>query len=161
MKRYLTRQLNAKEITEAASVIDALMLSAKNVRNSTIFLINNIITAYEYNTSTKLFDLKTELHQNQQSNLDIINKIIPVYNQHASSKKVSPDQKVKTLNLFTEHITVTTRNQILNHKLIEQTLKSAEALKEPHLKAYANTHSYIAQSTLQKQWMILNIILKH
>ena len=150
MENYLTRRLVSKEITAATAVIDALMLSAKNVRNSTIFLINNIITAYEYNTSTKLFDLKKDLHNNQVENLELINKIIPLYNKHASSKKLKPGQKVKTLNLYTEHITSITRNQILNHKLIEQTLKSAEALKIQSLKAYDNTHSYIAQYTLQK-----------
>ena len=150
MENYLTRRLVSEEITAATAVIDALMLSAKNVRNSTIFLINNIITAYEYNTSTKLFDLKKDLHNNQVENLELINKIIPLYNKHASSKKLKPGQKVKTLNLYTEHITSITRNQILNHKLIEQTLKSAEALKIQSLKAYDNTHSYIAQYTLQK-----------
>ena len=67
MKSYLTYRLKSKKITpEAYAVVDAYLLSAKNVRNSVVFLINNILTAYTYNKENKQFLLKEELHQNQK-----------------------------------------------------------------------------------------------
>ena len=81
MKSYLTYRLKSKKITpEAYAVVDAYLLSAKNVRNSVVFLINNILTAYTYNKENKQFLLKEELHQNQKDMIAFMNKAITAFN---------------------------------------------------------------------------------
>ena len=143
MKSYLTYRLKSKKITpEAYAVVDAYLLSAKNVRNSVVFLINNILTAYTYNKENKQFLLKEELHQNQKDMIAFMNKAITAFNL-----KRDEDKQYKE---FDSVLSLNTQRQLLDKSLVEQALKLVEADKEEHLRAFANTHSFIAQMILQQ-----------
>ena len=125
MKSYLTYRLKSKKITpEAYAVVDAYLLSAKNVRNSVVFLINNILTAYTYNKENKQFLLKDELHQNQKDMIAFMNKAITAFNL-----KRDEDKQYKE---FDSVLSLNTQRQLLDKSLVEQALKLVEADKEEH-----------------------------
>lgn len=87
MQTYLTYSLKSKLITEAiTSVVDAMLLSAKNVRNCVIFQINNILTAYNYSKESQLYILTdpSRLHANQIQAITLINQVIPEFNKKRS-----------------------------------------------------------------------------
>ncbi len=106
MKTYLTYSLRSKSLTESiTNVIDANLLSAKNVRNCVIFQINNILTAYQYNKDSKSYELRNadQLHVNQVNAIDLINKVIPLFNQSRDADK--------QYNLFNAQISSKTLRQ--------------------------------------------------
>ncbi len=145
MKTYLTYSLRSQLLTKSiTNVIDANLLSAKNVRNCVIFQINNILTAYQYNKDSKSYELRNadQLHVNQVNAIELINKVIPRFNQSRDADK--------QYNLFNKQISSKTLRQLLDKSLIEHTIRHGEISKDENQRAYANTHSYISQMILQK-----------
>ncbi len=145
MKTYLTYSLRSQLLTKSiTNVIDANLLSAKNVRNCVIFQINNILTAYQYNKDSKSYELRNadQLHVNQVNAIELINKVIPLFNQSRDADK--------QYNLFNKQISSKTLRQLLDKSLIEHTIRHGEISKDENQRAYANTHSYISQMILQK-----------
>ena len=143
MISYLTYRLKTKHISAAVeAVADAYMLSAKNVRNSVIFIVNNLLTAYQYQKDTENYVLRDKLYKNQKQIIKAFNQAISAMNGKLASDK--------QLQKFTREISIKTYHQHLNKSLIERTLKIVEEDKPAAQKAYANTHSYVAQMILQK-----------
>ena len=72
MKINLTYSINKTLIPDFYyEVLSCYGLSAKNIKNATLFIIKNIFNSYTYNKEFT-YTLKTNLHQNQ---LDIIHTI--------------------------------------------------------------------------------------
>ena len=82
LKINLTYSVNNKLIPDFYSeVLGYYGLSAKNIKNSALFIINNIFSAYSYNKDSDSYFLKNNLHDNQQEIFEIINSTINHLNQ--------------------------------------------------------------------------------
>lgn len=143
MISYRSIQISPKKITNAIfAVADSYCLSAKNVRNSSIFISNNLISAYQYHPDTQTYVLKDKLHENQKDSIAYFNLAVDAYNEN---KK--PDLQ---LQKFTSSISVKVQRQHLNKSLVEKALKLSEKDKADAQRSYSCTHSYVAQMILQK-----------
>ena len=92
LKINLTYSVNNKLIPDFYSeVLGYYGLSAKNIKNSALFIINNIFSAYSYNKDSDSYFLKNNLHDNQQEIFEIINSTI----NHLNKKlKIKFDQNM-------------------------------------------------------------------
>ncbi len=81
MKINLTYTVNKKLIPEFYSeVLSCYCLSAKNIKNSTLFIIKNILNSYTYHKELNTYMLKDNLHTNQLDILNTVNKTITQLN---------------------------------------------------------------------------------
>jgi len=67
-------------------VCQALTLQSKNLRNTTHFAVNNVLTAYEWDAAAKASRLKTELHANQTNAIRRFNTAIDKINEKREEK---------------------------------------------------------------------------
>jgi len=87
MKINLTYTVNKKLIPEYYNeVLDCYGLSAKNIKNSTLFIVKNIFTSYTYDKDLKTYTLKNNLHQNQLNIISTVNQTIIRLNAKLKSK---------------------------------------------------------------------------
>ena len=87
MKINLTYTINKKLIPDFYNeVLSCYGLSAKNIKNSTLFIIKNIFTSYCYNKELKTYTLKENLHQNQLDIISTVNQTIIVLNSKLKAK---------------------------------------------------------------------------
>ena len=154
MKINLTYTVNKKSIPDYYhEVLSCYGLSAKNIKNSTLFIIKNIFTSYTYDKDLKIYTLKTHLHQNQLDIIYIINQTISNLNAklkakyenklnlyHQAKEKYEEDNKYKEskkefklkepkLIQFNEYVSTIdskTYYQIINKTLLENVIKSKE-----------------------------------
>ena len=77
----LTQNLHAILPLEIQSVFQAYMVSAKNIRNKTVFIITNLQSSYTFNKESQVFNLKQKLHANQTDIINIANLIITQLNE--------------------------------------------------------------------------------
>ena len=170
MKINLTYSVNNKLIPDFYSeVLGYYGLSAKNIKNSALFIINNIFSAYSYNKDSDSYFLKNNLHDNQQEIFEIINSTINHLNKklkikfdqnmaqfihqkeintNTNNSKIKKPQLVQ-FNSYSEIIDSKTYYQILDKSLLENVIKHKEKVK-PEYKDYTIVHSHLAQSVLQK-----------
>ena len=176
MKINLTYQLNIKQLVNANQAIinktiidkksleDYLQvlsyygLAAKNIYNSALFIVNNILTSYEYDKNNHNYKLKNKLHDNQQDIINTVNLAINTINNKRLNKlknKANNKSKIKKpkplvlLSLYENTITKSVYYQIINKTVLEETIK----LKEKHNKVYQDytlVHSHLAQATIHK-----------
>ena len=170
LKINLTYSVNNKLIPDFYSeVLGYYGLSAKNIKNSALFIINNIFSAYSYNKDSDSYFLKNNLHDNQQEIFEIINSTINHLNkklkikfdqnmaQFIHQKEINTntnntkikEPKLVQFNLYSEIIDSKTYYQILDKSLLENVIKHKEKVK-PEYKDYTIVHSHLAQSVLQK-----------
>ena len=173
LKINLTYSVNNKLIPDFYSeVLGYYGLSAKNIKNSALFIINNIFSAYSYNKDSDSYFLKNHLHDNQQEIFEIINSTINILNKklkikfdqnmakfihqkeinnntnNSNNPKIK-EPKLVQFNLYSEIIDSKTYYQILDKSLLENVIKYKEKIK-PEYKDYTIVHSHLAQSVLQK-----------
>ena len=173
LKINLTYSVNNKLIPDFYSeVLGYYGLSAKNIKNSALFIINNIFSAYSYNKDSDSYFLKNNLHDNQQEIFEIINSTINILNKklkikfdqnmakfihqkeintntnNSNNPKIK-EPKLVQFNLYSEIIDSKTYYQILDKSLLENVIKHKEKIK-PEYKDYTIVHSHLAQSVLQK-----------
>ncbi len=87
MKINLTYTVNKKSIPDFyCEVLNCHGLSAKNIKNSSLFIIKNIFNSYTYNKELNTYILKDNLHQNQLDILNTINQTILTLNAKLKSK---------------------------------------------------------------------------
>ena len=171
LKINLTYSVNNKLIPDFYSeVLGYYGLSAKNIKNSALFIINNIFSSYSYNKDSDSYFLKNNLHDNQQEIFEIINSTINHLNKklkikfdqnmakfihqkeintnNSNNTKIK-EPKLVQFNLYSEIIDSKTYYQILDKSLLENVIKHKEKIK-PEYKDYTIVHSHLAQSVLQK-----------
>ena len=87
MKINLTYTVNKKLIPDFYNeVLSCYGLSAKNIKNSTLFIVKNIFTSYTYDKDLKTYTLKENLHQNQLDIISTVNQTITQLNSKLKSK---------------------------------------------------------------------------
>jgi len=168
MKINLTYTVNKNLIPDYYyEVLSCYGLSAKNIKNSTLFIIKNIFTSYTYNKELNTYTLKTHLHQNQ---LDIIHTVNQTINQLNSKLKAKYDIKLNIykqakekyeeenkykepkfiqFNEYTNEIDTKIYYQIINKTLLENVIKTKE-LNNINYQDYSEVHSHLAQSVVQQ-----------
>ena len=168
MKINLTYQLNIKQLSndklDKQSLEDYLQvmayygLAAKNIYNSALFIINNILTSYQYDKDNNNYKLKNKLHDNQKDMINIVNLAISSINKKRINRfniNKSKNTNIKITNnpaLFSLYGNVINKNtyyQITNDVLLETTIKLKEKLN-PDYQDYTAIHSHVAQPTIQK-----------
>ena len=157
MESYRSIRLNHKKIsTEVETVLDAYCLSAKNIYNSSLFIINNLFSSYNYNTETCEYEQKTNLHANQKDLITLTNKILNKLNLNHSKKlqlkkekDPTAETKPRVFKQYTTTISKKTYYHILDKTVLENVLRSSEKEKEIANKDYTITHNHLAQPVLQ------------
>jgi len=87
MKINLTYSINKTLIPDFYhEVLSCYGLSAKNIKNSTLFIVKNIFTSYTYDKDLKTYTLKNNLHQNQLDIISTVNQTITQLNSKLKSK---------------------------------------------------------------------------
>ena len=87
MKTNLTYCVNKNLIPDFYyEVLTAYGLSAKNIKNSSLFIIKNIFNSYTFNKELKSYQLKSNLHANQQEVIKLTNQAITILNQKLKIK---------------------------------------------------------------------------
>lgn len=76
---------------------DALGLVSKNLSNSTVFLINQVLSSYSFDEASKLYQRQGKLHDNQQKVLDFINAALAEINTEQSAKRAAKIAKEKAV----------------------------------------------------------------
>lgn len=150
-------------------VLSCYGLSAKNIKNSTLFIIKNIFNSYTYNKNLNNYTLKTNLHQNQ---LDIISTVNQTINQLNTKLQSKYDSKLNLYNhlkeefdnnnndkekepkliqfrSYTNEIDSKTYYQIINKSLLENVIKTKELLNVNYID-YGQVHSHLAQAVVQQ-----------
>ena len=67
-------------------VLSCYGLSAKNIKNSSLFIIKNIFNSYTYNKELNTYILKDNLHQNQLDIISTVNQTIINLNAKLKAK---------------------------------------------------------------------------
>ena len=161
-------------------VLSCYGLSAKNIKNSSLFIIKNIFNSYTYNKELNKYTLKSNLHQNQ---LDIISTVNQTINQlnsklkakydiklnlyHQAKEKYEEENKDKEqkeeftlkepkliqFNEYSQTIDTKTYYQIINKTLLENVIKTKELnnkINNLNYQDYSEVHSHLAQSVVQQ-----------
>ena len=148
MKTSLTYELNGLP-DFYRKVLGCYTLAAKNVRNSSLFIINNIKSSYHYNDENKTYIIIENLHQNQKDVLNYVNRAITILNQKKLGKQKNKENSKDTVKLFSYYTNVidkSTYYQIFDKTLLENALKYKESVSE--YKDYTIIHSSVAQSVV-------------
>jgi IS605 OrfB family transposase len=154
-------------------VLSCYGLSAKNIKNSTLFIIKNIFNSYTYNKELNNYTLKDNLHTNQLDIISTVNQTIlnlnaklkdkydsklKLYNQakekhfNKSNNKEEFKEKEPKLIQFNEYsstIDSKTYYQIINKSLLENVIKTKESINKKFID-YGEVHSHLAQAVVQQ-----------
>ena len=160
MKINLTYTVNKKSIPDYYhEVLNCYGLSAKNIKNSTLFIIKNIFTSYTYDKELKTYTLKNNLHQNQLDLISTVNQTISnlnaklkaKYEQKLNTYNKDKDKEPKLIqfNEYSQTIDSKTYYQIINKTLLENVIKTKE-LNNINYQDYSEVHSHLAQSVVQQ-----------
>jgi len=165
MKINLTYSITDKNLIPDFyyEVLDYYGLSAKNIKNSTVFIIKNILSSYTYDKVSDSYILIDNLHSNQKDMLDFANQATVKVNSNLAKnfqkkqKKETenindnPDKKpivLKQLKFYTNIIDKDTYFQILDKSILENTLKMKE--ENSSFQDHSLIHSHLAQSVVHK-----------
>jgi len=153
-------------------VLSCYGLSAKNIKNSTLFIIKNIFNSYTYNKELNNYTLKDNLHQNQLEIIHTVNATIinlnaklkskynsklNLYNQlkekhvNSGSKEEFKEKEPKLIqfNSYSNEIDSKTYYQIINKSLLENVIKTKESINKKFID-YGEVHSHLAQAVVQQ-----------
>ena len=155
-------------------VLSCYGLSAKNIKNSSLFIIKNIFNSYTYNKELNTYILKDNLHQNQLDILNTINQTIltlnaklkskyeyklNLYNQlkekHLNNQNNNKEEfkekepKLIQFNEYLSNIDSKTYYQIINKSLLENVIKTKESINKEFVD-YGEVHSHLAQAVVQQ-----------
>src|SRR5579875_2675663 len=88
MKINLTYSVNDKTLIPDFyhKVLDYYGLSAKNIKNSTIFIIRNILSSYDYDKTSDSYIVRNNLHSKQSEMLDFVNQATAIVNTNSAKK---------------------------------------------------------------------------
>ena len=172
MKINLTYTVNKDSIPDFYyEVLSCYGLSAKNIKNSTLFIIKNIFNSYTYNKDLNKYQLKDNLHQNQLDILNTVNQTIITLNAKLKDKYDSKlnlyhqlkeefnksnkeefkekEPKLIEFNQYLNIIDSKTYYQIINKSLLENVIKTKESINKKFID-YGEVHSHLAQSVVQQ-----------
>lgn len=173
MKINLTYIVNKNLIPDYYNeVLSCYGLSAKNIKNSTLFIIKNIFNSYTYNKELKIYTLKSNLHTNQLEIISTVNQTITqlnvklkskydsklnLYNQlkekhfNSNNKEAFNEKEPKLIqfNNYNNEIDSKTYYQIINKSLLENVIKAKELINK-EFKDYTEIHSHLAQAVVQQ-----------
>ena len=152
----LTQHLHTILPLEIQSVFQAYMVSAKNIRNKTVFIITNLQSSYTFNKESQVFNLKQKLHANQTNTIATANEIITQLNEsnlikhnEKNLKLAEKDRKeFKPMLPFGKVINKDTYYQTINKTLIEYIIKHQE--NNSPFQDYTIVNSILAQNTVHK-----------
>lgn len=153
-------------------VLSCYGLSAKNIKNSTLFIIKNIFNSYTYNKDLNHYQLKDNLHTNQLDILNTVNQTIITLNAKLKSKYNSKlnlfnqlkaehlnsgnkeefkekQPKLIQFNQYSSNIDSKTYYQIINKSLLENVIKTKELMNKKFID-YGEVHSHLAQAVVQQ-----------
>lgn len=99
-----------------STVTSALALQANNLYNTSIFIIRNVVSSYEYNLVRKTWAQKSSLHTHQQASISAFNSAVLVLNEKrlksgSESKQVSVLEALST-NIFSTILDPTTLDYV-------------------------------------------------
>lgn len=135
----LTQKISINSIPSSIHlVLKSIALSAKNVRNVSLFIINNLQSSYIFNKDKQLFTVKDDLFDNQKKMIEYFNQAIDIINQKTG----------KSLQHLSSEISSIHYNQIMDYSVVENIIKLKE--KNGEFQDYSQLPSVISQSTLQK-----------
>ena len=167
MKINLTYCVNKKLIPDYYDeVLSCYGLSAKNIKNASLFIIKNIFNSYTFNKDLNIYQLKTNLHTNQQDIISTVNQTIislnaklkskyeiklNIYNKLKDNENNDKEKEPKLIqfNNYTIEIDSKTYYQIINKSLLENVIKLKES-KNEKFKDYTEVHSHLAQAVIQQ-----------
>ena len=175
MKINLTYSINKTLIPDYYhEVLSCYGLSAKNIKNATLFIVKNIFTSYTYNKELNTYTLKNNLHQNQLDIIHTVNQTISTLNaklkskyndklnlfnqaknKHYQENKDNKEEfkekepKLIQFNNYLSTIDSKTYYQIINKTLLENVIKTKEVLNKK-FQDYSEVHSHLAQSVVQQ-----------
>ena len=181
MKINLTYSINKTLIPDFYhEVLSCYCISAKNIKNATLFIIKNIFTSYTYDKELNNYTLKTHLHQNQLDIIHTVNQTIITLNaklkakynsklnlfNEAKNKHIEDNkdkenkeefkEKEPKLIQFNEYLSTIdskTYYQIINKTLLENVIKTKELnnkINNINYQDYSEVHSHLAQSVVQQ-----------
>jgi hypothetical protein len=144
-------------------VLSCYCLSAKNIKNSILFIIKNIFNSYTYNKELNNYTLKTNLHTNQLDILNTVNQTIINLNAKLKSKYNSKlnfynqlkekfkgkEPKLIQFNEYSSTIDSKVYYQIINKTLLENVIKTKESINKKFID-YEEVHSHLAQAVVQQ-----------
>jgi IS605 OrfB family transposase len=155
-------------------VLSCYGLSAKNIKNSSLFIIKNIFNSYTYNKELNTYTLKNNLHQNQLDIIHTVNQTIltlnaklkskyeyklNLYNQlkekHLNNQNNNKEEfkekepKLIQFNEYLSNIDSKTYYQIINKSLLENVIKTKESINKEFVD-YGEVHSHLAQAVVQQ-----------
>ena len=155
-------------------VLSCYGLSAKNIKNATLFIVKNIFNSYTYNKELNTYILKDNLHQNQLDILNTINQTIltlnaklkskyeyklnlfnQAKNKHYQENKDNKEEfkekepKLIQFNEYLSNIDSKTYYQIINKSLLENVIKTKESINKEFVD-YGEVHSHLAQAVVQQ-----------
>ena len=156
MKICLTYQIAKKQIPDSIdAVLGGYCLTAKNIYNASLYLIRQVFSAYQFDSTIKTYTQHANLHQNNQDVINQLNLTLQRLNTKTAKRnqnKLIKDPKVKIKDkVFTPYTTTIDSNvyyQILNKTVLENLLRDMELVKTPDLRDYTLVHSHLAQSVL-------------
>lgn len=175
MKINLTYSINKTLIPDFYhEVLSCYGLSAKNIKNATLFIVKNIFTSYTYNKELNTYTLKNNLHQNQLDIIHTVNQTISTLNaklkskyndklnlfnqaknKHYQENKDNKEEfkekepKLIQFNNYLSTIDSKTYYQIINKTLLENVIKTKEVLNK-EFQDYSEVHSHLAQAVVQQ-----------
>lgn len=175
MKINLTYSINKTLIPDFYhEVLSCYCISAKNIKNATLFIVKNIFTSYTYNKELNTYTLKNNLHQNQLDIIHTVNQTISTLNaklkskyndklnlfnqaknKHYQENKDNKEEfkekepKLIQFNNYLSTIDSKTYYQVINKTLLENVIKTKEVLNK-EFQDYSEVHSHLAQSVVQQ-----------
>lgn len=150
MHYYTCEKINLPE--EVLDVPYAYTASAKNIYNSTLYVIRQIISAYEQVKSLdgkSTYVIKADSHDNVVETLELANQTIDYLSNKQKIKQSKLDKKeiVKKVQYHYEPlIDFSTYYQFLNSNILNNMLKIKD--KSSNYKDYTQISSHIAQSAV-------------
>ena len=156
-------------------VLSCYGLSAKNIKNSTLFIIKNIFNSYTYKKELNKYTLKSNLHTNQLEIISTVNQTILNLNAKLKDKYDSKlnlyhqlkeefnqnnnkdnkeefkekEPKLIQFNEYSSTIDSKTYYQIINKSLLENVIKTKENINKNFID-YTEVHSHLAQAVVQQ-----------
>jgi hypothetical protein len=157
-------------------VLSCYGLSAKNIKNSTLFIIKNIFNSYTYNKELNNYTLKDNLHTNQLDIISTVNQTILNLNaklkdkyeyklnlyykakeefnksNNENNKEEFKEKEPTKLIQFNQYLNIIDSKiyyQIINKSLLENVIKNKESINNKFID-YGEVHSHLAQAVVQQ-----------
>lgn len=113
------------------TVADAVMLGAKNIENTLLYLARNILSSYDWDKEAQVLRQRAVLHESQTTVLATLNRVIADFNVYWAAKVVGQTQAdgspkpAKHLELLGSEISSATLNKAVTHANVMERLFKA------------------------------------